>query len=116
MENAEQDTSKVKVDQDLVDKLKIANPDVQLLGLGSDSATIVAKSPQKKEMDLFRDMMFNEKTRARGMERIVRACVLHPVGEELNRLIDGKPNLVEKWAEELLKSGGAEEEIQVKKL
>lgn len=110
------DTTQVKVDAAVVERLKQSNPTAELLGLAGAGFTVVAKSPAKKEMDLFRDVMFNEKTRARGMERLVRACILHPPMEEVTRIFDTKPGLVERWADKLLEAGGSNEEVQVKKL
>lgn len=104
------------IEPSIVERLKAAHPESELLVLAGAGFTVVAKSPGKKEMDLFRSTMFDEKRRAGALERFVRVCLVYPAPEEVTSILDLKPGLVERWAEKLLELGGSNEELQVKKL
>lgn len=104
------------IEQAIIDKIKEANPDAELLLIESSMGEIIAKIPGSFEMNAFRTRIFDEKRRSGATEALVRSCVLYPERDELNHLVQKRPLLIEKIASELDKAGGGQEEIEVKKL
>jgi hypothetical protein len=104
------------MDDATIEELKAKYPDEDLHLLSGGGVEAIARAPRAKEANQFRDLLFNEKTRPRAMERLVRACVVWPSAAELGKLLDQKPLLAEKWAEKLQELAGGEVEIEVKKL
>jgi len=105
------------MDAATIEKTKAEHPNVEILHLtAKDGSEVLAKIPQKKEMDMFRDLASSDKTKSRSPERLLRACVLHPVQEELGMLLDRRPGLVESWVGKLLEAAGITEEAEAKKL
>ena len=103
------------MDAAVVDSLKAKYPAADLILLTSQSAEVVAKIG-KAEVDMFRELISTASTKARAMERFVRACIVHPSQDELLAILNKKPGLIEKWGEELLDEAGAAEEVERKKL
>lgn len=99
-----------------IEAIKTAKPTRDLLLLTGGGYEAVAVVPQKAEMDLYRDLMFNDKTQARAAERLVRACIAHPGLEEVGEMLNKKPMLAEKWAKKLIAEAGDAEEVEAKKL
>lgn len=95
--------------------LKAKYPGADLILLKSKSAEVVAKV-SKVEVDLFRELISAPATKARAMDRFVKACIVHPEPDEVVSILSRKPSLAELWGDKLLDAAGSDEEVEAKKL
>lgn len=103
------------MDASAIEALKLKHPTAELFLLTSESAEVVAKVT-KAEVDLFRELVSSAATKAKAVERFVRACIVHPAPEEVLAILATKPGLSDKWGDELLDQAGMAEQVELKKL
>lgn len=103
------------MDASAIEALKLKHPTAELFLLTSESAEVVAKVT-KAEVDMFREFISSPATKARAMERFVKACVVFPSADEVRVILEKKPGLSEKWGDQLLDQAGMDEEVELKKL
>lgn len=106
------------ISNEVIAKLKAANPGVELHLLATEdgAAAIVCKKPGRAEFKRFWDMQNDPKQRSRCLEALLLGNLVHPGADEAARLFEEWPALLEKFADQLLATTGAEQRVVTKKL
>jgi hypothetical protein len=103
------------IEPDVLEKLRAANPGVELVQLEALGIGFVFKSPPRAEWKRFRAMYNNPAQQADAFEALVFGCLLHPTADDLRRALDRKPALAELFGAKLADAAGISAEVIEKK-
>lgn len=98
-----------------IDELKGKHGDSLSL-LESDGVAIVVKAVSMAVYRMFKKKAADEATRATAGEGLLFDVLVFPARDELIRAVDGRPFLLEHFANEVVKQAGAMAEVRSKKL
>ena len=104
----------MKLDPQIVAKLKAEHPGAELTQLASKGNIIVVKSPSDGAWGAFLDA--KEKVATRAYKQLLFDCLVWPSADELTSLLDRKPGLANVFGPKLMELAGVEEEATAKKL
>src|SRR5438105_12091413 len=104
-----------KVDEKVVEELRIKHGEVVLLRDPETGSEVVARKPPRAAYKRFRSMAFDPKKQADAAEALMVDCVVHPSRDEWNALLEEYPALAETFAPEVLKLAGASQSVDAKK-
>lgn len=100
---------------DVLEKVRAANPGVDLVPLEALGVGAVFKSPPRAEWKRFRAMYMNPAQQADAFEALVFGCLLHPAPDEFRRALERKPALAELFGGKLAEAAGIGAEVVEKK-
>lgn len=99
----------------IIDDLKAKYGDALSL-LEADDVAIIVKPVSLASYRMFKKKANDEATRATAGEGLLFDVLVYPAREELMKAIDGRPFLLEHFANEVVKQAGAMAEVRSKKL
>jgi hypothetical protein len=98
-------------DQGTIDKLKAEHGDglTHLRAAGHD---VVVKRPSRLEWRRFLEAAADASKRARAVETLFLAAVVHPDKKAVAEILEARPALAERFGDEVAKLAGAEEVVE----
>lgn len=105
----------MSIEQEKLDALKAKHGEVH--SLEHQGVTFIVIAPNRALWRRFRTQLLDDRKRQDALEHLLRDCVVHPAKEEVDRILDRKPGLVETFGKEICElAGGGGGEAEKKAL